>query len=84
MLHLEKGPEKIPMVDIVKEWSLLGSNETEKWGTATEESRNSLKNINQPNAQLASSQPVIEMDSNIFKILQKNLQAESLPFTLSS
>lgn len=40
------------------------------------------KNINQPNAQLASSQPVIEMDSTIFKILQNNLKAESLPFTL--
>lgn len=30
MLHLKEAPEKIPMMEIVKEWSLLSSNETEK------------------------------------------------------
>lgn len=67
MLHLKEAPEKIPMMEIFKEWSLLGSNETGKQsrGTATEETRNSLKKKNQPTTQLACSQPVTEMDSNI-------------------
>lgn len=30
MLHLKEAPEKIPMMEISKEWSLLGRNETEK------------------------------------------------------